>query len=429
MKLADQFRTGGRNLRRQKLRTVLTVFAIVIGAVSVTVMLTLVTSAKGFVRDQFDGTGETRRIAVTSDPSIDKYWDATNSWSDGSGTRLDASMVQKISGIQGVDGVSGVWTPWNVAAMSLDGTRVDFDKTRLYGIDPGPAFSYPVMAGETLSTSSGEGDIVVSSSVANNLGYAKRFDELVGKSVVFEGRKDAGDMPVPSGAKIIGVVEGDSAAYITLDWATAIATRTRHDNKDGKDIVTTESEIDRNGYNSIWVNVPNKNDIDRIEKEIRVFGVGAVSGAQAVSEQEKIFNIIGAVLGGIGAIALLVAAIGVINTMVMATLERTREIGIMRALGATKRTVKRLFTVEAAILGFFGGVFGVALSFLFAKLANGPLNSMLEDQGFSARDVVKVPAGLGLLVIAVTTGIGVLAGRLPARRAANLDPVEALRYE
>ena len=429
MKLLDQFRTGGRNLRRQKLRTILTVFAIVIGAVSVTVMLTLVTSAKGFVSDQFEGTGETRRVAVTSDPNVDQYWDAVNSWSDGSGTRLDESLAQKISMISGVDGVSGVWSPWNIAAMSLDGARVDFDKVRLYGIGPTPAFSYKVIAGETLSATSGEGDMVVSTSVANSLGYAKRFDELVGKQVSFEGRKDAGDMKTPSGAKIIGVVESDSAAYITLDWAANIAIREEHNGKNGIDTVTRVSEMDRNGYNAIWVNVPNKDDLDRVVTEIRQLGAGAVSGRQAMSEQEKIFNIIGAVLGGIGAIALFVAAIGVINTMVMATLERTREIGIMRALGATKRTVKRLFTVEAAIIGFFGGVVGVALSFVFAKIANGPLNSMLEDQGFSARDVVKVPAGLGLLVIAVTTLIGVLAGRLPARRAANLDPVEALRYE
>ena len=148
-------------------------------------------------------------------------------------------------------------------------------------------------------------------------------------------------MKTPSGAKIIGVVESDSAAYITLDWAAAMATRAEHNGKNGIDTVTMVSEMDRNGYNTIWVNVPNKNDIPRIETEIRTLGVGAISGSQAVTEQEKIFNIIGAVLGGIGAIALFVAAIGVINTMVMATLERTREIGIMRALGATKRTVKR----------------------------------------------------------------------------------------
>ncbi len=115
--------------------------------------------------------------------------------------------------------------------------------------------------------------------------------------------------------------------------------------------------------------------------------------------------------------------------MVMATLERTREIGIMRAIGATKRSIRRLFTVEAGVLGFLGGVVGVGLSFAVAVLLNSLINKQLEDNGVSVRDVISVPIGLALIVIAVTTGIGMLAGRLPARRAANMDPVEALRYE
>ena len=101
----------------------------------------------------------------------------------------------------------------------------------------------------------------------------------------------------------------------------------------------------------------------------------------------------------------------------------------MRAIGATKKTVRRLFTVEAGVLGFMGGVFGVALSFGVATGLNQVLNKQLEDNGVAARNVVSVPIGLALIVIAVTTAIGMLAGRLPARRAANLDPVEALRYE
>lgn len=85
--------------------------------------------------------------------------------------------------------------------------------------------------------------------------------------------------------------------------------------------------------------------------------------------------------------------------------------------------------MEAGVLGFLGGVIGVALSFGVAVLLNGLINQQLEESGVSVRNVISVPIGLALVVIAVTTGVGMLAGRLPARRAANMDPVEALRYE
>ena len=101
----------------------------------------------------------------------------------------------------------------------------------------------------------------------------------------------------------------------------------------------------------------------------------------------------------------------------------------MRAIGDTKKTVRRLFTVEAGVLGFMGGVFGVALSFVVAMGLNQPLNKQLEENNIVDRNVVVISPQIAIVVIAVTTLIGMLAGRLPARRAANLDPVDALRYE
>ena len=115
--------------------------------------------------------------------------------------------------------------------------------------------------------------------------------------------------------------------------------------------------------------------------------------------------------------------------MIMAILERTREIGVMRAVGSKKSTVRRLFTTEASMLGFMGGVIGVALGFGLTRIANIFVNDQLASNAITARDIITTPAWLVFTVIAIATLIGLLAGLGPAARAARLDPVEALRYE
>ena len=133
-------------------------------------------------------------------------------------------------------------------------------------------------------------------------------------------------------------------------------------------------------------------------------------------------------LGCIALVALLVAGAGVSNTILMAVSERTREIGVMRALGARRSTIRRLFTFEAAALGFFGGLFGVLIGYGFVLGAKPVISNAVKSGPISGANF-SVPIWLVVLVLGVTTSLGLLSGLIPARRAARLDPVEALRYE
>jgi len=169
--------------------------------------------------------------------------------------------------------------------------------------------------------------------------------------------------------------------------------------------------------------------VEQVATQIRKLGVGAATARSFVDQQLQIFNVVSLVLGSIGAIALAVAAIGVINTMVMAILERTREIGVLRACGATRATIRRLFTIEAGMLGFFGGMFGVAAGFGLTRIANVFINKQLTANSVKAHDIIEVPMWLVATVIATTTMIGALAGLYPAVRASRLNPVKALRHE
>lgn len=435
MRLGDQFRTGWRNLSRQKLRTSLTIFAIVIGAVSVTVMLSLVTSAKSFLVTSAEKTGMDKRVIVTGTAGLD-YRESTWNWPDGTGKKIDASVLEAVSKVQGVSSATLYASVNLFASYTFDGKEFTTKNMGFEAYTPNGTIKHIIVAGEELSEKTNGKGILVTKGVASDMGFKGNEAALVGKEIGLKYRNDYGP---PESAKpdekatIVGVVMGENgeSMAVDLEWATKMDRFewTENSGPNGEKSTRVESQFARNGYNSVWVDVTDKNQVDTVVTEVEKLGYGAAAGKEEIDTQATAFTIIGAVLGGIGGIALLVAAIGVINTMVMATLERTREIGIMRAIGATKKTVRRLFTVEAGVLGFMGGVFGVVLAYGVAIGLNQLLNKQLEESGITDRNIVGVAPHIALAVIAITTLIGMVAGRLPARRAANMDPVEALRYE
>ncbi|MEY2767532.1 MAG: hypothetical protein RI939_1431 [Actinomycetota bacterium] len=436
MRFSDQFRTGWRNLSRQKLRTTLTIFAIVIGAVSVTVMLSLVTSAKSFLVSSAQKTGMDKRVIVTGSTGLD-YRESTWNWPDGSGKRIDKDTLEAVTKLPHVASATLYSQVQMIRSFVLESTNqeLEFKNLSFEAYTPNGTIKHLLVAGEELSEKTNGTGILVTTGVANDLGFKGRESELVGQKLVLKFRTDMGPPDARKAdetAVITGVVMGENGDGLSVDLEWAVRMNTMEWTQKGPNGQTEtmkESQIDRYGYSSVWVSLDDKKNADALMAEVAKLGYGAAAGQEEIDTQATVFTIIGAVLGGIGGIALLVAAIGVINTMVMATLERTREIGIMRAIGATKRTVRRLFRVEAGVLGFMGGLFGVAISFGVAIGLNQLLNKQLEDSGITDRDIVSISPVIALVVLLITTLIGMLAGSLPARRAANMDPVEALRYE
>ena len=435
MKFTDQFRTGWRNLSRQKLRTTLTIFAIVIGAVSVTVMLSLVTSAKSFLVSSAEKTGMDKRVIVTGTQGLD-YRESTWNWPDGSGKKIDQSVLDQVTKVGNISSATLYTQVTNMGSFSLGGTEIAFKNMYFEAYTPNGTVKHIMVAGEELNEKTNGNGILVTSGIANDLGFKGKEAELIGQKVTLKYRSDMGPpeaRKADESATVVGVVMGENGEgmSVDLDWAVKMdrIEWTENSGPNGQKTTRVESQIEKNGFSSVWANVKDKDTVETVLNDIKSLGFGAAAGKEEIDTQATAFTIIGAVLGGIGGIALLVAAIGVINTMVMATLERTREIGIMRAIGATKRTVRRLFRVEAGVLGFMGGLFGVAISFGFAIGLNSILNQQLADSGIADRNIVSISPVIALVVILITTLIGMLAGSLPARRAANMDPVEALRYE
>ena len=186
---------------------------------------------------------------------------------------------------------------------------------------------------------------------------------------------------------------------------------------------------DPEGYASIYVRLGSIADMDTVKARIESMGFGVFSILDQLEEIRKGFLIFDAFLGAVGAIALIVAALGIINTMVMSILERTREIGVMKAIGGSETEIKNIFFFEAGAIGLIGGVFGLCLGWVVTRIANIVANFYIAKQGGPHVDLFYIPLWLILGALAFSILVSLLAGLYPAVRAARIDPVKALRHD
>ncbi len=236
--------------------------------------------------------------------------------------------------------------------------------------------------------------------------------------------------------RIVGIVKSEPEAgfggfretqvYIPLDLAQTLqATQV----SDLREVLQGPGSGQGQRYASLTVRVKSSGQVVGVENEIKKMGFRTFSLFDASRNLRLLFALLDLLLGIFGSLALAVATLGIVNTLVMAILERRREIGVLKALGAADRDVKQLFFVEAGTMGVFGGIFGVGMGWFIGRLLTWGTNFYLHRQSLPSVDVSAVPWWLALGAIAFAVGVSLAAGIYPAARAARLDPVEALRYE
>lgn len=201
----------------------------------------------------------------------------------------------------------------------------------------------------------------------------------------------------------------------------------------------TEFDPETFTFGRVVVRAKDRETTNEVAAAIRKLGYEVSGMADFLNQLNQFFGTMRLMLGGVGGVALLVAAFGVANTMTMAILERTKEIGLMKAIGATDRDVMTIFLVEAALVGFSGGAAGVALSLFIQNIVNtalmnapqgeGGINFLPIDPSQLQGNLFVIPPELTFFAIALATAVGVGAGLLPALRAARMLPVLALKSE
>lgn len=321
-------------------------------------------------------------------------------------------------------------------------------------------------AGEMLPSSDAN-DIILSEDFVNNFGFANPQD-AIGKNIDFlaPNKKDeeeeipnfmgipldmgeegnASDSLVAKSFRIVGVLKKpdtqggfrgflpSSNLYISVKNARAW----REEYRDNLSQVALElaresgalKEGEQPGYASAVVRVSDPAVMPQVRKQLNSAGFGTFSIVDQLEEIRVVFLIINSALGVLGGISLLVASFGIANTMIMSILERTREIGIMKAIGAEDREIKLIFFIEASVIGFIGGAVGCLVALGIDGLANRlAYRFLLQPQGASYVDFFAIPPYLWIGAILFAVLVSITAALYPAARAARIDPVKALRHD
>ncbi len=425
MRMSDMIRMALHNLWKRKLRTSLTVLGVIIGTASIVVMVSVGIGMNMGFEEQLSQIGS---LTV-----IDVYKPWSNEQQGREAAKLDLATLEEMRQIDGVEVVTPVI---NQYFLLVSGRYVaDFSVTGILPEAMEP-LGYQVVQGRCLQ----EGDtqnVVLGATVAENFynpklsaqvrwnsENLKTVDPMNDKfqiSVDYNyGTNNANKQLKNQRVNVVGVLDpnsGDSwSSVMPIDEVEKLVEMQQKAN--GQKVKKGAKE-----YDTAKVKVAEMDDVDQVMQQIQDMGFECSSLKQSLDAMQETSKMLRMVLGAIGAISMIVAAISITNTMVMSIYERTREIGVMKVIGATLPDIRNLFLMEAAFIGLMGGVLGVVLSFAVSRIVN--FIGMQTGQN----TLSYIPFWLAALGIGFATLVGILAGYFPARRAMKLSALAAIRSE
>ena len=400
MKLIDVTRLSLGNLRRNRQRSVLTIAGVAIGISTIIFLVSL-----GFGLQQ---------LSISKLTSLEALTTITVTPGNSDAAKLTDENIEKFKNIEGVDKASASYSVPSYITFSGNGKTTD---ATAYSFEANllEVEAIRIKEGKPFSENATD-EAIISKSVLNVWDVDSEKD-VIGKEL--EANFIISDEDVSSGKvdlnslkqkyKIVAVAD-DERGYLYIP---------------SENLKTFQLKY----YYQAKVKVIDRNNIESVRTEIDSLGFTTQSVKDKVAEIETIFLIVKITLGAFGLIALLVASIGIFNTMTIALLERTHEIGVMKAIGGEDKDIKRTFIFEVAIIGLLGGIIGVFSGILMGFLVNWLINRLAIAVGGEANSLFYTPGYFMVGAIVGSFVISTIAGIYPAKRASKLNPIEALRYE
>lgn len=448
MKLSDLLAMGFLNLWRRKLRTILTILGMVIGTASIVVMISLGIGINQSFMESIEQAGSLTTIQVTS-------WKWTDN-GNGGGTSTEVTLDKKaIETMKQIPNVTAVMPQVNAWGMVKCGQYVT--DVSIMGVDVAVAEQFGIKLAEgrmPVAGSSTNIEIVLGSYALQNFynpNTGKQAMDREGNTLIdmergrfqltfdmsniypqqeyFEGKPIMSDFAEGGGGGTVakGKMYKITPVGIMSDTSNEFSWYTIMDINSLMKIAKQEPtfvQIDQNKFQQVYVKCTDINTVLEVKEQIEAMGYGTYSLQDALKAMQETTASLQMLLGAIGGVALLVAAIGIINTMMMSIYERTKEIGIIKVVGCPMSSIATMFLTEAAYIGLIGGAIGILLSIGLSLAINGLAVSAM---GTTFRSVIPVWLGAGAVLFSML--VALISGVFPAFRAMNLSPLTALRNE
>lgn len=387
-----------KNLLNRKMRTILTATGV---AISVGFIIFLISFTAGLQRITINQVADIETLK-TLDVTIAKS----------KILKLDDETIERFKGFSRVD---------NVKPEIVSATRIIYDTSEVDGIVYGKNIDNITL--EDVKLLYGKNYNEKSNEAIVNLAYLEQLtslsdpEEMIGKTIqldivigssLLEPNNQTNFFTVD--VKVVGIIDDETAPYIYIPLR-----------------IFKEHNI--NNYSSAKVIVKNDSDVDTVKVQIENLGYKVSSIKETIDQIKEFFSLFQMIIIFLGSIAVIIASLGVFNTMTVALLEKTREVGFMKALGTTRKTIYSLFITESTVIGLLGTISGVIIGIMVGKAINLYIYKLAETTNNAAEQLFYLPLNILPLVMIIAITISILTGFYPASRAAKIRPLDALRYE